>query len=474
MENIIQKIAEKYITRVVGFLQESGITSIGQAAQQLHGLTKEMTLEILGVSLEQMDLALVEANKARRDDGLRIKERDVPRIVMTALGDLRYTRTYFEDKAVGKRYYLLDHLIGVAPYERLSRELCASLVQEAADTSMGNAARTLDVPVSRQTVNNRVLALNEVYVDPKPTKATPSELHVFADEDHVHMKNGRNAIVPLVTVTEGIDDSKKRHKSINPVHFEGFGIDNQDFFKGILGFLHEQYDMGQVKHIYVHADGGQWIKAAEDWLPNVQFAMDGFHLEKRLRQLSRLPGAACRMGTIRKAIEEDELTSFIAQCAKIDENLDKAAREKLTDHVNFIRNHWDAIVFRMQHSVCGSCTEPLVSHVLSKRLSRNPLAWSERGLQQMAMLRVYTKNGGVVTAKDVRVSRSKDAQEADGKLPANGYAKYRNLADKQVNDFLSTKCNWDLFSPPPRGNGKLDATGMLKKAFGSLHDNLAA
>jgi hypothetical protein len=473
MENIIQQIAVKYITQVTEFLQERGIVSIGQAAQQLHSLTKAVTLEILSASLEQMDLALVAANKARKEDGLRIKERDVPRTLLTELGELQYARTYFEDKT-GERRYLLDHLIGVSPYERLSQELCAALVQETAGTSMEKAVRRLDVPVSRQTVNNRVLALNEVCIDAVPAKETPSELHVFADEDHVHMKDGRSAVVPLVTVTEGVDVGKKRHKAIHPVHFEGFGMDPQDFFEGITSFLHVQYDMSRIKRIYVHADGGKWIAAAQDWLPNVRFVMDGFHLEKRLRQLSRLPGAARRMEAIRKAIREDAFDRFVEQCAKIDENLDKTTHDSLAKHVNFIQNHWDAIVLRLQNSVCGSCTEPLVSHVLSERLSRNPLAWSEHGLRQMAMLRVYVKNGGVVTAKDVRVSRSRAALETNVKARVGGYAKYRKLADEQVRDFLHTKCDWSLFAPSPPRSGKLDATGILKKAFASLRDNLAA
>jgi hypothetical protein len=469
MESIIQEIAGKYITQVVELLQENGITSIGQTARELHSITKAAALEMLGASLEQMDLALVAANKARRDDGFRIKERDASRTILTELGELRYARTYFEDKS-GKKRYLLDHLIGVAPYERISRELCAALVQEAADTSMGKAARRLAVPVSRQTVNNRVLALKEVCAGAVPVKETPPELHVFADEDHVHMKNGRSAMVPLVTVTEGIDPRKKRHKCINPVHFEGFGMKTQDFFEGISSLLNERYDMRLVRRIYVHADGGKWITVAQDWLPNVQFVMDGFHLEKRLRQLSRLPGAACRMGAIR----EDTFDRFAEQCTKIDENLDETAHDSLTEHINFIQNHWDAIVLRLQKSVCGSCTEPLVSHVLSERLSRNPLAWSEHGLRQMAMLRVYTQNGGVVTAKDVRVSRSRAALAADAESRVSGYAKYRKLADKQIHEFLSSPYDWSLFAPPPRGCGKLDATGMLKKSFGSLHDNLAA
>jgi len=473
MEHIIQQIATKYIENLVSFLREEKLASIGQATQQLHSLSKAVALEILGACLTQMDLALVAANKERKGDGLRIKERNVQRTILTELGEVRYARTYFEDSN-GERSYLLDHLIGVAPYERLSRELCAALVQEASDTSMEKAARRLEAPVSRQTVNNKVLALMEVCTDSVPADDTPPELHLFADEDHAHLQNGRSAMVPLVTVTEGIDVSKKRHASINPVHFEGYAMEPHDFFEGIASFLYERYDMERVERIYVHADGGKWISSAQDWLPNVRFVMDGYHLEKRLRQMARLPGAGCRIGAIRNAIRHDAFTTFVAQCAKIDEGLDAPEHEKLAEHMNFIQNHWDGIVLRLQNVLCGSCTEPLVSHVLSDRLSRDPLAWSEHGLRQMAMLRVYVKNGGVVTAKDVRVSRSKAELCADAKSRKHGYVKYRKLADKQIYDFLCTRRDWSIFASPPHGHGKLDAVGMLIKAHGSLRSPLAA
>ena len=61
---------------------------------------------------------------------------------------------------------------------------------------------------------------------PNETKKEVETLHIFADEDHVHMqkpskKRGKkNRIVPLVTVTEGIEkESKGRNKTINAKHF---------------------------------------------------------------------------------------------------------------------------------------------------------------------------------------------------------------------------------------------------------------
>ena len=78
-------------------------------------------------------------------------------------------------------------------------------------------------------------------------------------------------------------------------------------------------------------------------------------------------------------------------------------KEALSQIVNSSRKNWDSIVERLNGGHFGSCTEPLISHILSERLSRNPLAWSREGLGKMAMLRIFTENGGKAAAEHIRV-----------------------------------------------------------------------
>jgi hypothetical protein len=165
---------------------------------------------------------------------------------------------------------------------------------------------------------------------------------------------------------------------------------------------------------------------------------------------------------------------FLAYCATIHKITDVQGRKVLTDNRKFICNHWDAIVLRLSGSVCGSCTEPLVSHILSGRLSRNPLAWSEHGVRQMAMLRVYVKNGGVVKAGDIRVSRGRDDMKNDRSSLRHGYAKYRAYSDKQVDGLLNAKLDWSAFQPSPFSYGKLDGSKVLLKAWAQARNSLVA
>ena len=86
----------------------------------------EMVLKILSAVIREMNESLeIEAKAQRRKDGITIKQRGVGRDYETKLGLLHYERTYFQ-MADGSYVYLIDHLIGVEPYTRISNGLIAS------------------------------------------------------------------------------------------------------------------------------------------------------------------------------------------------------------------------------------------------------------------------------------------------------------------------------------------------------------
>ena len=140
-----------------------------------------------------------------------------------------------------------------------------------------------------------------------------------------------------------------------------------------------------------------------------------------------------------------------AAIEQADAALVEAKAQRKNDGVTICERNTPHCVTTCLGDLCGSCTEPLVSHILSGRLSRNPLAWSADGLRQITMLRTYTKNGGVVTSNDVRVSRSRIEQAVDRKaLSEMGYARYRHYAKKQIEGFLHQKRDWSCLNPRRR------------------------
>ena len=467
MEDIIAQQLVKMQGEILGKIREDGLGNIGETAEGLFQVVKENTCELLRVILEATDTAIAEAKAMRKEDGLKVKERGVKRSLQTSLGEIEYRRTYYET-AEGEYVYLLDHLIGVEPYERVSKALCAKLVNLAAEMSYGKSVGVSEANVSRQTVSNKVNALREVVQDVERVKETPEELHLFADEDHVHLKDGRNVIVPLVTISEGIDTSNpKRHKLINPLHIAGYGMDTEAFDDQVEACVYERYDLDEVKRIYIHGDGASRIVNLGERFPNASHVLDGFHLEKYLKKLGHYNGAAQRMGALRAALRDGNWKTYKKLLGDIYTLQIGNDRENCKKVILYLWNNRQAAHLRYNPDICGSCTESLVSHVLSERLSRTPLAWSERGLQKMTMLVVYHKNGSKVTAKDIRVSLTREAQDREALLYRDGWNKYNSYMNRQIDSILNT--DWaGAFEKETVSFGKVDASFVIRKAFGSL------
>lgn len=467
MGNIIAQQLVKMQGEILDRIQEDGLGSIGETAEALFQIVKESTCELLRVILEATDTAIAEAKAERKTSGLRVKERNVKRSLETSLGEITYRRTYYET-AEGEYVYLLDHLIGVEPYERVSKALCAKLVNLAAEMSYGKSVKVVEAEVSRQTVSNKVNALREVVQDVERVKETPEELHLFADEDHVHLKDGRNAIVPLVTISEGIDTSNpKRHRLVNPLHIAGYAMEAEAFNDQLEACVYERYDLDKVKRIYIHGDGAGRITALGERFPNANHVLDGFHLEKYLKKLGHYNGAAQRMGALRAALRDGNWKTYKKLLETIYTLQTGKDRENCKKVILYLWNNRQAAHLRYSPDICGSCTESLVSHVLSERLSRTPLAWSELGLEKMAMLVVYRKNGGIITTKDIRVSLTREEHDSEALLRREGWNKYNSYMNRQIDLILST--DWaDAFEKQQVSFGKVDASFVIRKAFGSL------
>ena len=463
----IQQITVRAVEEICKTIHEFGLEDIGKVIKALVPKTARMTLEIVESCIEEMDQSLVSAAKVqRRHDGITVKERAVERTLTTELGDLHYRRTYFA-LPDGSYAYILDHLIGVEAYERFSKELIAEVLEGATVKSYQHAIDSTKQEMSRQTVHNRLVALDDLAKPVERVEETPETLDIFADEDHIHLTPKGKAIVPLVTITEGMDTSNpKRHRTINPIHLAAFGMTAEAFRENVIAVLTERYDLDKVKQINVHGDGAPWIEALQQLIPHSRLVLDGYHLEKELRSFLRLEGAKQYAGAIRQAMKKDDYETFERYCESIyAKQTTENRQEKVREFVEYCANHWSAIVVRMSKETCGSCTEPQVSHILSDRLSRNPIAWSKDGLNRMTMLVVYKKNGGKVHGEDVRIRVNSESRTG---FREDGYATYRDYANKQADEVLKAKHDWSFFEHECPVLGKVDWLYMLRKSLGSL------
>ena len=198
METIIQQIAKKLINKILEKAYSGGISDIDALSSAVLGDCKEAAVEMIEEITVQLNRQIRNDKRRRKEEGLVLKEKERGRSLLTELGRLAISRDYYYDKKNDEYVYLLDHVIGLREYERVSDGVSAKLVSLATEVSYAKSAQIVaGGEVSRQSVRNSILRLGGIEKEAevgKP-KRRVKELHIFADEDHVHMqKEGKEKV----------------------------------------------------------------------------------------------------------------------------------------------------------------------------------------------------------------------------------------------------------------------------------------
>ena len=250
MNNTI--IAQTFIdfaSKIFHTLDTDITNNIGEWAKELNSICEDGITKFMGAYYEALDHEL-KASTVRKSEKLKVKESGCTRAIGTSLGCVEYKRTYYQTDT-GKFIYLLDYLIGVEPYERLDKELCADLVNLCSEMSFQKVADFNDNVVSRQTINNKLLAMDELVADVKEEKIKSDEIHIFVDEGHTSIKTKkgkRNVQVPIATVTGGVDTTNSnRHKLINPLYLASYYGSPDKFFDNLYAIANRKFDLDYEK-----------------------------------------------------------------------------------------------------------------------------------------------------------------------------------------------------------------------------------
>ena len=414
METIIQQICINMVEKVLKTLKESKNLSLDIITPEIREESNNTCLSIVEEYIKYVNLEMRNQKKDRKSKGLVIKEKDVDRKVITCLGELEYSRDIYFNKVENVYVKPIDSIFGIEPYERICKNVKADLVDKAIDNSYEKSKNLVGVPnISRQSVRNAILKSNldndksMVVAEKKLLK----ELHIYADEDHVHLQKpnkikGRACqIVPLVTITEGTENvSKSRRRTINPYHIVDSSFDTSSLWKKVDEYIVGNYEVDEIKKI------------------------------------ERLIESNCK----------DEAIMYMSElCSDIE---DERVQNRCCNTCNYIINNWEGIVNRYTLDIPGSCTEGQVSHVLSERFSRNPMGWSKEILGKLSVLRVHKKNGNKI----------------DSSIYSNtGNEQYRDCVNK-----TNEKLNWSIFDKEKFIFDDSSATRILIKGIGCNRSNI--
>lgn len=401
MELIIQKIGTK-----ISSSYEKELKKLIMERKDISEfiLATKKTLDEVGAKL--VADALVTMDEAYRNSKDRkrkwtIKSKDDKKTLTTIFGEVKYKRTYYENKRTGEYSYLSDEAVGVAAHDKLDASLKAKLIEEAVFMPYSRSGKKASEAVSltSQTVMNSIRELGRVENDAaeiKQKKRSIKTLYIEADEDHVALQDGGHAEPKLVYVHEGRKNiGKDRWELINARYFSGLYNKSEELWVEVADYLEQAYDVDSVEKMYLSGDGALWIKNGLSWLRGSTYVLDRYHLSKYVLQAT----AHMRHTTaiMWNYINNNDLKNLKKLFKIILDNTETETKKRSIQEVRkYILSNWQGIRKQYEADYTGCSAEGHVSHILSSRLSSRPLGWCKTGVDQMARLRVFVANGGKI------------------------------------------------------------------------------
>jgi hypothetical protein len=429
VNNIIQQICENYISEILNFFDTDIIRTLDEMETELKKKTDNYIRIMIKTYLEGLDEAIAEDKASRKKKGYVVEQKAVKREIYTQFGSLEFNRRYYINKLNGTYSYLVDKVVGIESYDRVSASVSAALVESASEMSYAKSSKYVcNGDISRQTVMNKIRRTKELKVEVPEEKRKVRYLNVEADEDHVSLQDGTDTVVPLISIHEGVERIGKRGKCINIHHISSHGKSIEDIWQEAAEWIYAVYDVDKIEKIYLHGDGATWIKTGLSYLPKVQFVLDRYHLNKAIKEVSRGDELVC--AKLKDAVTEADKEYLREICRELRKNAEnEKVKEKVDNFRNYIITNWDGIVAYQEEGSRGSNTEGHVSHVLSSRLSSRPSGWSRGGLKAMAELRAYCCSGGHIGTKHIK--KSEESYKVTKKI-LNKVSKSYRIASKEM------------------------------------------
>jgi hypothetical protein len=436
--NIIQHVYEKFLLageKIIKTLDGENTfpVFVEQLEEILNGLERDIYTDVL----EEMDKKIYSDKQERKD--WRVVQKDCERTIVGTFGEITYKRRYYENKITGEKAYLVDKIMGIDKYERIDLNLRGDILDLSTMLSYQKSTQELkregaNCNISRQTVMNTIRKTDNLQTYEKPKEKKKAEvLYIEADEDHIHLQGSKKSgQVKLVYIHEGLNSiTKSRNSLINVKYFAGVRDGKEEIEKlwmQVWSYIKEAYDEDSIKHIFVSGDGAKWIKDSKEYLPNVVYVLDLFHLQKYITAALKDDKKTKR--ALLKALfkqDRDKANEILNQ--KLKELNLQNPENPITKCQKYINSNWDGIraysIYKEQ--VIGCSAESHVSHILSERLSRGPISWSEQSADKIAQLRAIKANG--ISIKKAILKQRYDALKPI-KLPKQTLYKERQKIKK--------------------------------------------
>lgn len=391
--------------------------NFNEFAESIHKGLDTLACKFVQETLEEFDMLI--KNSYKRKKSWNIEKYSFKQLI-TSFGTVKFRKTLYRNKNDNSMCYLLDQALNLDKHERITEDALVKIIKEATDSSFqkgGESFSNLD-SVTRQTVKRAVHNLEfPKYHEQKHKKKIVRNLYIDADEDHIKLqfhntkgdisrneygRKNNTRYVKLIYVYEGIEQENFksiRRRLINPHYFcrACDEANNGALWDEVYEYICNNYEVDQIKNIYLNGDGGQWIKSFRNRVKGVTYIIDEFHLNKYIKQILTY--------AYDSKVEVNEKLIEIMKYGKKEtfESLIDILRNNVTENKStylldqseaYITKNWTACRRRLLggEDLIGCSAEGHVSHVLSSRMSSRPLGWSKIGAAKVARLREYKYN----------------------------------------------------------------------------------
>ena len=400
--------------------------------------------QILGrKALEKALFDIDERLKISRPKGALMNTGRRAKYFLTRLGDIRYKRTRYIDRATGKSRYLLEEHLGLKANQRVSpirakiEIFIASLTTyrgTSTDVELLTGCRRSHEAIRQSVIkeSEKIIAYQEASIEKTrrledsvdDTAIVPPIAYMEADSAFIRRQASRKrARRPFnkksgsrrrkkrsieVKLAIGYTDKIKRYRSGHGKSlslkdkFTYASIESGKVFMEKLSLIAEKkLSLSKVKVLIFGGDGGAYISAGiRDYFVNVIYMLCKFHLKRNIkRSLPYMPNAQYKVNSLLGKDKIDKALSLLR--AIMNRAHDRKDKKSIKDLHTYIDQNRVGInpISRIQDKTIrdrvkgAGAMESNVDKFIAHRFKKRGMSWSEKGALSLLKVRETIANG---------------------------------------------------------------------------------
>ena len=383
---IFFKISEEIVNSLIDNLFNFDNSHIDyfQFINRISEASRKIILATIAETFETIDTVF--CNAPSRSEKYYINKSNVSRTITTIVGDLTFKRTYYISKANPNfRFYFVDLIFGLHKYDHYDSIIKDIAITNVFQSSQAQAARDIS-----------------------------------KYEKYIGAQDQENDIMVKCFVTfESIKQVGKNRRAL--VNRYVFSTTGKNAWSKFMNHIAKRYDFSKIRHIYLLADGGNWIKNGLHELKlyaqnKPQFCLCEFHFKQAINHISSDKDERKNLLEIFNTKPFEEFKKRIDELIAINPN----RKETISNKFNYIKNNKSAIK-RMLDLDIGSSIESHISHFIASMFAFRPKGFSTKRIDNYLKLNDYFFNNINIFDLYHNSFNNKEVKKVDENIFSNNF-----------------------------------------------------